>query len=318
MNKLAVILVLSSCLLLGKSTAFDKKAFLLNCKERQGCYAECTTCSICVNVNLSAKDYESFKTQEFNILNNECVVFSKGDVGVVNGDFFKQFPNTRRMYFERVLLSLKPSEKISSHQKMLFLMFLHSTLNDHTRTNALQSLVNLEKLEIIQSRLNGLEIDESLLENNSKLRSFVMTDKNYAEPLKSVSLGKDSNLKYVKISKPLDGFPRELPKSTETFILENFSSPVLKRQHLKNLKNIIELKLSFGDIREIVDDAFDDLENLEILDLENNEPLSFKTRHLMNNKRIRTLILDAYSGSMDLSSLGLRKGDKVGVFMKSV
>lgn len=197
-------------------------------------------------------------------------------------------------------------------------MFLHSTLNDNVKTNALHSLANLEKLEIIQSRLNDPEIDETLLENNSKLRSFVMTDKNYVDPLKYVSLGKDLNLKYVKISKPLDGFPLELPKSTETFILENFNSEVLKRHQLKNLKNVIELKLSWGDIREIDEDAFDDLQKLEVLDLENNQINNFKTRHLVNNKNIRTLILDPYSGGMDLSTLGLRKGDKVGVFMKSV
>lgn len=317
MNKSAVFLLLLSYFL-GESTGFDKKKFLLNCRQRQGCYAECSTCSICENVNLSGKDYEAFKTQEFNILSNECIVFSKGDVGVVNGDFFKQFPSTRRMYFESVNLSLKSSEKVFPQQKLLFLMFLHSTLNDNVRTNALHSLVNLEKLEIIQSRLDSPGIDESLLEKNSKLRSFVMTDKNYAEPLDSVSLGKDLNLKYIKISKPLDGFPGELPKSTETFILENFSSTVLKNQHLKNLKEVIELKLSWGDIREIDENAFDDLEKLEVLDLEDNDISNFKTRHLVNNKGIRTLILDAYSGSLDLSTLGLRKGDKLGVFMKSI
>lgn len=318
MNRKAVILLLSFLIGVSGISAFDKKKFLQSCKQKVGCYAECSTCAVCEDLNLTPEDYESFKAQEYYILDNQCVVFSKSDMGVVNSDFFKQFPNTRRMYFERTVLSLKSSEKVQPHEKMLFLMFLHSTLNDNLQTNALNSLVNLEKLEIIQSDLTSRKMDDFLLKKNMKLRSFVMTSRKNVDPMQSVSIGKDLNLKYIKMNVFLDGFPEDLPKSTETLILEHPKATNLKKRSLKGLKNLMELKLSWADISEIDEDAFDDLEKLEILDLEYNQIQSFRTRHLKNNKHIRTVIFDSKSGMVDLSILGLRKGDKIGVFMKSV
>lgn len=165
MNNFSVIIFLIVVLCEGSST-FDKKNFLDKCVSRQGCYAECSTCTICKNVNINKSDSKSFVSNSYNLVDTECVVFAKGDLGIVNSDFFKQFPDVRRMYFRDTTLSLKSSEMIVPHTKMVMVKCIKCTLNDTKQSNAFKSLVNLRKLELIRS--GDINVDELWTKNQRK------------------------------------------------------------------------------------------------------------------------------------------------------
>lgn len=146
----------------------------MSCKSVPSCYGECNSCSVCENINISESDSKFFKHDSFNILKDECVVFRKGNISAIDGNFFNQFPETNRIYFEYITTKLKVSGKNIPNRKLVFIKFLRSIIHDVTKIKAFKSLEKLRQLEIIFCDLFGHEINQTTWKYDLKLEKIIV------------------------------------------------------------------------------------------------------------------------------------------------
>lgn len=314
--KIILLLILIS----GLSEAFNREDFLNHCGPiyiaRNNYFSKILKCISCKNVKFTEADSESFITQKFNILNEECVVFKNANLGVVNGDFFKQFPKTKVMIMSGVDLSLKPSENLLVNPNLKYLEIERSEIKDNNQTNAFHSLIDLKSFSLVSCNIENTTIDGDLLRMNSELRELeinlympgtnLITDDAFVNliNLKRMSLDvfnmsrlpstffKDKpDLTYIKLIGPFEKFPQNLPVSLECLVMQFAEFRSLTKENLMNLKDLVRLSLTQGSLEQIESHAFDDLENMMDLDLRLNEIGRFSERHLMNNKKIVKVLI---------------------------
>lgn len=321
-------------LISGLSEAFDKDDLLAHCGPTyiaRSYFSRTLKCIVCKNVKISEAETESFVTEKFNILNDECVVFKNSNLGVVNGDFFKQFPRTKVMIMIGVDLSLKRSENLLVNPNLKYLEIQLSEIKDNNQTNAFHSLIDLKSFTLVSCNFENTTIDSELLSMNSELRELrldldmpstnVIVDDAFVNliNLKKMSISvfntsrlpdkffkEKPDLTSIELIGSLDRFPQDLPVSLESLVMQFYEFRSLTKQDLLNLRNLSRLSLTEGSLRDIESDAFDDLENLGDLDLSLNEIQSFSERHLRNNRKIwKVLLMD---NPLEIRDLALGHG----------
>lgn len=355
MTKIRLVFILS-VFLFGLSHAFDKEGFLKDCHKEPtffvSYYLEVfKRCLVCHNVSLTASDSQRFKAEEFEISDAECMVFQGGDVGVVNSDFFKQFPNAKKITFQNVSINLKSSDNLNDHENMEIIGFLSTNVKGNHNSNALHSLANLKKFVMVDCQFEDTTIDSVLLQKNSKLHDVTLLDvginsnRNDDLPiLKSIDEGAFENLKeleslyfivynmtmvptkllkdktklkYVHISGHFEKFPEDLPKQINdlTVAFSNFER--VSRKDFDTLTKLESLSIYWSNLAVIDEDAFDDLVNLKYLTINSNQIHNFTVRHLKNNKKITAVNLSQNPlGDINLSELGLEEKEKRYRFVK--
>lgn len=325
--KSALILILSVFLL---CEAFDKDVFLESCKKdpsfRTKFYIRnIEECLICSNVAISKEDSETFKAESLAISDEKCIVFDEGDVGVVNGDFFKQFPETKKMVFQNVNLSLASSQNENQHENMEVLGIVFSNINENLETNALHSLVNLDTFALNDNLLESTNIDKTFFEKNPKLRDVTLMDTRKNPPLdKSIPFLSNINeeifennpdleklsLKLEKMSilpttlltgktkfqnAELSGqfteFPDSLPESTKHLTLSDFVFKKLSKANFEKLSNLEMLSMYRSELEEVDEDAFENLEKLTHLNLGFNKIKNISENVFKNAKNLKSLVL---------------------------
>lgn len=346
MNQVKVFILF--CCIAGPSIAFDKDEFVEKCVKDPFFFKtfyieELQDCMVCQNVTITEADAETFKSHELRISNENCVVFYGGDIGVVNSDFFKQFPNTEKMSFENVKINLKSSDVIKEHLSLQVLGIVSSDVEGNNHTNALHSLKNLKKFVLNKCILEKPSIDKMFLEKSSELKdvTFKDSDKYPADTDQSIlknidedaldnqpdlekiyflvenmknmpsKLFKDkAKLEVAEIDGSFENFPSHLPESLKDLSISFHKFKKLTRNDLRNLKKLEDFCMYWSDLEEIEEDAFDDLENLKYLNLHHNQIKEFSSRHLKNNNKIVTVQLSKNKlTDLNLSELGLRKDD---------
>lgn len=313
--KIVLILILFGAL----SRAFDKENFLPHCGTTYksiSLFSKVFKCDICKNVKFSVSDSESFESQKFDILTAECVVFKDASLGVVNGDFFKQFPNAKIMIITESDLSLKPSENLIENTSLKYLEISLSDVRENNNTNALHSLKNLKSFHLTSCNLENTTIDGDLLRMNPELEELHMKlDMPIANQITEDAFDNLINLKKIYFDfynvsglvekffkdKPelrsleLIGewkkFPNGLPESIDYILMQFSEFRKLSRENLANLKRLTRLSIISGRLEKIDLNAFDELENLQDLDLSLNEISMFSERHLKNNFKIKKVFL---------------------------
>lgn len=337
MNQVQVILLLSC--IAGISLGFDKEIFLKYCTTERYFLIN-SDCLVCQNVSIKDNDVNAFKSTAFNISNAQCVVFNGGDVGVVNGDFFKQFPSTEKMLFLSVTLNLNSSDTVKIHNYLGMLGIINSNVKGTRFTNALHPLCNLKQFVMASCILEYPTIDRNLLEKNYKLESVELIDYDKL-PIQTSNLSilneideyaldnkpdlrelkisikshippklysDKSKLTFVEIKRVLDEFPADLPEFVTHLELHHLKLKKLTRLDFKNLKNLKTLELIWCDLEEIDEDAFDNLLNLERLNLSNNNIEKISVRHFENNNNLQGVILYKNKlDNLDLSELGFKR-----------
>lgn len=314
--KIALLVIFIS----GLSEAFDSADFLTHCGTtyvERSYFSRTLKCATCKNVKISEEDSESFITEKFNILNEECVVFKNSNLGIVNGDFFKQFPKTKVMIMTGVELSLKPSENLLVNSNYKYLEIEESDIKDNNHTNAFHSLIDLNSFALVSCNIQNTTIDDELLKMNSELRDLklnfffmprahIISDNALVNliNLKRMSIGAFNmsrlsdtffedkpDLTFIELIGQFEKFPQNLPYSLQGLVIQFSEFQSLTKQNLMNLKEITKLSLTQGSLEHIELNAFDDLENLQDLDLTLNEIKMFSERHLKNNWKIAKVIL---------------------------
>ncbi|KAL5276117.1 Tl.2 family protein [Megaselia abdita] len=321
-----VFLVLLSIIVL--CHGFNKEEFLKkHCKKADSYFAEFRfhikqICLICKDVNLNESDAQAFKNEEFHLTNMENVIFEGGNVGVVNSEFFKHFPHTKVILFSNVSINLAPSDLVNVNSKIETVGIIGSTISRNQRTNAFHSLSNLKIFVITGCFLEHTTIDGELLKMNKELVDITLNDSGVHPPedhhsllrhidedvfdnldkVEKLYLGIEAMTKaYAKWfqEKPLlndillygrfEEFPKGIPDSVEELDVHFTKVKHIKRDDLKNLKNLTRLAICEGDLESVAEDTLDDLVKLKTLFLSANELKHFSSRHLKHLERLSLL-----------------------------
>lgn len=324
---------------------FDKDGFLKRyCKKDEYLASfrfDYDDCLVCSNVKLNEKDGIAFRENSFDITDEEIIVFDGGDVGNVNSDFFKQFPNTKQMLFSNVSLSLKSSEKVGEHKVLETLSFINSNVSRILKTNALHSLVELKTFVIEACNLTNATIDRELLKMNKNLTDLTLSDSSFHPPPKNPALLKNidedafedldnletiylcvsnmtessskwfenKQLKEALILGSWKSFPAGLPNTITNLDISFSNIQHITNEDFKNLKKLKRFSMCHGELEVIDENAFDDLLNLEKLFLNKNNIKSFTAGHLSNLTKLKLLGIgeNPISNSKFLDDLGFKK-----------
>lgn len=275
----------------GISYAFDRDAFLSKCSGNIEIDSkDFDECLLCEDIKLEEEDLKEFQEQSFNITNEECIIFGEGDLGVVNGDFFKQFPNAKFIVFEGGRFSLASGSDKEGNDNLETIRIEHSHIDGDEVSGAFDNLSNLTTLTMEHVELKNQSLLKNLLENLD-------------------------NLKALTICGPLEEFPIGIPSTIEEVTICDFLFNQITKTDLKELKNLKILSIYTGNLETIDENAFDDLELLEELDLEYNRLEKFPVRHLQKNKNIKRVALDPVDHP-DLTEVGLWETSRTGYFVK--
>lgn len=347
MKSLLVLFLISSC------TGFDKDKFLSHCNDISyyGMDLQNYEFLVCEDVVISPADAELFRNNLFNISNKPYITFERGNLGVVNGDFFKQFPNTKLMEFEDTTLSLKSSRYLTINSNLETLKIISSNVSGSHQSNSFHCLPRLKDFVLENCLLEDARIDGKLLQANYEMKKLTLIDdKNHPsnsqasilkhideDALDSLRSLEDLNihvenmsqmparflknkrkLKNIKLSGSLEEFPRNLPSSLEYLSIKFSKIRSLSSLDLKNLRKLKTLRIS-DELENIAADAFYGVDALETLNLSGNKLKHFSPRLLKYNKKISKVFLRKNFmdlKSIDFSSIGL-KDDGFGVFVSS-
>lgn len=341
MNKIVFLFIA----LIAVCNGFDKDKFLQRfCKKDEFSTFfrfDCDECLVCSNVQLSEKDSMKFRETSFDITDEEIIVFDGGNVGAVNSDFFKQFPNTKQMLFSNVSLSLKPSKAIGENRVLETLSFINSNISDILKTNALHSLVELQTFVIEGCNLTNTTIDRELFKMNKNLTDLTLSDSAAHPPPKNPALLKNieedalkdlenleilylclsntsdtspkwfenKQLKEVSIIGSLKAFPAGLPNTITNLDISFTRIQHITNDDMKSLKKLKRFSMCHGELEVIDENAFDDLLNLEKLFLTKNAIKSFTAGHLSNLTKLKLLAIgdNPIANSKFLDELGFKK-----------
>lgn len=302
-----VVILVSLLLRLSPINGFDKDVFLSRCRKR--------SCLRCEDITITRTDDELFKTTEFNISSELCIIFENGNLGEINGDFFKQFPETKKITFQFLNMSLKSSETVVLNKDIEFLEIRGCNVTDNLNSNTLHSIPGLRVLEIAENNLEHKILEEAFLSSSSDLEIVWLRDERSHywrnEPSENLKMELNSNvlanmvkldtlrieirdlsripenffknnqkLKFLEIKGPLETFPDELPPSLTDLRFEFTKFKKLTRSNLESLKNLTCLWIRNSDLEKVDLDAFEGVLQLEELVLDFNKVWGLHSKHL--------------------------------------
>lgn len=323
-----IIQIFALLCIIAFSQAFERRTFFNFCEKVAYFYKSSIEelsrdCLVCRNVIITPEDTKTFSTTSLDITVEECIKFVGGDLGIVNSDFFKQFPNTKYMSFESVKMSLKSSEEVEEHPSMVELVIKASDVRNNRETNALHSLIHLKKLILKDCYLEFTTLDKMLLEQSTNLTSIMLIDNSYhIQRLSNLkNLEEDffddfqdleviylmvqtmteipsrffedkSKLTYVYLEGGLKEFPVGLPETITDLTIAYFDFKHICKEDFENLKNLKSLSMHMSKLQFIDEDTFEDLADLQKLDLSDNNIKEFSSQHLTKkNKKLKRLQL---------------------------
>lgn len=296
---------------------FDKVEFLNQCNKVYAYTAyfrfRFGPTLLCKNITLSEDDILSFKFEDFHITREQNVVFEGCNLGPVNSDFFRQFPNTKNMLFYNCNMEFKPSVLRIENNTLETLAIHSSKVKGNRYTNALQALPNLKVLVFFETELESSIIDCDLLKETRKLEDITFA-KNITE-IEENAFDNLENLKYLYFSglnihvwsprlihkckdlrgltlyEPLASFPLGIPDTIKDLSLTYSLFKTITREELSKFKNLETLSICQGKLEEIEEDALDDLQQLMFINLNTNQINHLSTRHIKFCKKLQEIIL---------------------------
>lgn len=296
---------------------FDKIEFLNKCHEVFAYTAyfrfRFGPTLVCKNITLSEDDILSFKFEDFQITREQNVVFEHCNVGPLNSDFFRQFPNTKNMLFYDCSMELKPSMLRIENNTIETLAIHSSTVKGNRYTSALQALPNLKVFVLYDTTLESSVIDSDLLKENRKLEDITLA-KNITEieenafdnavDLHSLYLSglnmsewnprfiqKNKKLTSLTLYEPLTSFPKGIPNTVRDISLTYSLFKKICREDLSTFINLENLSITQSSLEDIEEDSLDDLKELLYLNLNTNNIKHLSTRHIKYCKRLQEVLL---------------------------
>lgn len=291
----------------------------------------------CQNFNFTETEIEAIQKLDFVISKKRSILFSDGNIGQLNENFFSKFPNALIMDFMNVTLSMTSPNNSNSasskkHPLQTLTFYDHCKFSSNRGTHALRSLTELEhfftykidvefkiidaklfqgnkKLKVLSVMNGGFEdIEDGVLESLVELEqvelvmNLLKLPDDFLEPknkLKRFSLSGNVSLKDKR------GFPFFRGcTDLEILILNENVIKHIDRYTFHHMWNLKAMFLDRNGIENFDLDTFDDLENLQRLSLAGNKIDYISKRHFANLKKLNYLDLrHNYIKSCDLMSL---------------
>lgn len=290
----------------------------------------------CQNFNLTATEVKSIQMENFVISNKKSILFSDGNLGLLNENFFSKFPNALVMDFMNVTLNMTSSANnimnAKKHPLQTLTFYDHCKISNNRGTRALTLLTELEyfftykidvefkiidaelfhgntKLKVLSVMNGGFEdIEDGVLESLVDLEqvelvmNLLKLPHNFLEPknkLKRFSLSGNVSLKDKR------GFPFFRGcTDLEILILNENVIKHIDRYTFHHMWHLKALFLERNGIENFDLDTFDDLENLQRLSLAGNKIDFISMRHVANLRKLNYLDLrHNYIKTCDLMSL---------------
>lgn len=270
----------------------------------------------CNGVNLTSSEIEDIQNNEFVISNCSHVVFQSSELGVVNGNFFKKFPDAEEIRFAYSTFNLTSSKKVSKLEKLKRLVLRMCNVDKIDDGNIFESFENLESLIMELYLSENLTFSNKILEQNKKLRFLEIAafkgrlnvNENFLSNLEDL---KELNLRFLgdistnllknnkKVEKvilssdSLNDVPEELyiPETVKLLHLNDMKIQNISRKMFKNLKKLNVLNLSANNIRSFEVDTFEDLNNLNTLTISSNKLCDISKHHFEHLKILKKLDL---------------------------
>lgn len=260
--QVVVILIFS----ISFGNAFDAGSFISQyCEENR-------TELICRYVNLKNSEIRAIQSEDFVISTKKTITFFGGDIGIVNGNFFKKFPNATAIKFMDTSLDFTSSMNSSFHHSLESLSIDHCVISNNMNSNALHSLVKLKSLDMWGSVVQYKFLDRMFLSKNVILENLKLTRSGFNNTNRN-ALDSLIALKVLHLcDMEITSLPWNIFERNKHLIELNLSKNKLMKMPFKNtLPNSLRiLNLSFNSIRSITKLKFTGLENLRILDLSGN------------------------------------------------
>lgn len=287
-------------------SVFDSDGFLKKyCKISSECLNIVNNAEVlcCEDVTFSKEELEEIQTEDFEITQNTNVFFGRGNMGIVNGNFFSKFSNATEMTFASSKISLKNQEKTFTNSQLRKLNFYENEISDNMNSLAFHTLSDLESLVLMENAFEFKEIDSTLLKRNRNLKNLMIVfgkdglrvDEdafknlftletlvmyNLDQRLPSGLIKNNTNIRNLIIaSSCLSKVPENIPGSVEVLNLSVNKISRISREDFSGLGNLKELRINYSDLEVIEEDSFDDLGKLETLSLSLNKLTSLTPRH---------------------------------------
>lgn len=276
----------------------------------------------CQNFNLTKTEMETIQRDDFVISDKRSILFSDGDIGYLNENFFSKFPNALIMDFMNVTLDMtSPSNIISSKKHPLHTLtfYDHCKISNNRGTHALRLLTELEHFFTYRIDVEFKIIDAKLFQGNRKLRVLSVMNGGF-EDIEDGVLESLVNLEQVELVMNLLKLPDDFLETKnklkrfslsgnvslkdkrgfpffrgctdlEILILNENVIKHIDRYTFHHMWHLKALFLERNGIENFDLDTFDDLENLQRLSLNGNKLDYISMRHFTNLKKLNYLDL---------------------------
>lgn len=296
-------------------------------------HTEKEDCFVCYNISISS--IEEFKRSHLELSEEKCISFDGGNIGPVNSDFFKQFPEAVTISLNNVKMSLKSSQVIEEHTNLEFLYISNCEIGENRDSNAFHSLKKLKTFHLSDCLFKENAINKMLLEKNVNIIDIDLKDSSSSSNLninenalenipnlKQISLRinkmksipqklleEKTKLESIKIHSELDEFPSNLPGSIKKLEIRNSVFKKVTKNNFENLSNLEIMSIEFSDLEEIEENSFESLGKLNRLNLGNNHIKEFSSQYLKNNEMLRVIDIrsNPCADQLDLSDLGFKE-----------
>lgn len=270
----------------------------------------------CNGVNMSTSQVTDIQKNDFIISNCSHIVFQSAELGVVNNNFFKKFPQAEDIRLSYSSFNLTSSEKVDILTNLKKLVFRLCTVNEIKDSNTFERLSNLETLIMELYLTENSTISSNLLMKNNNLRFLEIAaykgrldfgenvlaslenlkelDIRFLGNISSGLLKNNNKIENLIISSDImNSFPEDLyiPETVKLLHLIDLKIQNITRKRFEKLKALKVLNLSANNIKSFEANTFTDLENLTSLTISSNKLHKVTEEHFADMKNLKKLDL---------------------------
>lgn len=276
----------------------------------------------CERSNFTKQDLKDIQSEDFVISNKKHIYFRFANIGVFNDNFLRKFPNIKDITFQVSTLELGESTQSNQiHSIRFWVCQISGTKN----SNIFQKFDNLEKIYFEGNVFDSNILKNNLMGNIPNLKELILIDNSFLKISSDAFRG--SNIEKLHISSmtplPLDflfgmkslkmlnlhnldltEIPcKVIPENIESLSFRNNSIDNPNFKDCKFKKSLKYISLFQNKIKNLGEDTFKELQNVEKINLAYNRLTNFSKTYILSLKKLKYVIL--YGNYFDEENIDL-------------
>lgn len=252
------------------------------CSEEKLLYRQWEPSFRCENFNFAEQELQEFQEGDFLVSVQRIIFIESGDIGVLDENFLKKFPNAEEFLFRNVKLHFDLSTESIDHP-LVSIRFVNCEISGIKDTLFFQNLINMKDLELVDCQFDHPVLEKRLLGPSSELISLRIKRNSFE--IKDDAFEGLLNLRILKLADDFENLSTLLSKLVLLEVLD------LSRNNLTSIpceaipRSVKRLTLSHNQIHEPSLKGCKFAEDLIILDLKGNgiEDFDVSTIDLLKN-----------------------------------